>query len=248
MTKENNKTYRDSHSSEGYGQRYRRTYEKGYYHYQWIYLERPLIERLFKELVADGAKSYLDFACGTGRILGVAESFFNETTGVDVSESMLTEARNLCNRSSILKMDLTVDYLKETFDIITAFRFFLNAEAELRYEALKAIHSRLRDRGVFIVNIHCNKRSILGYIYRVRNRILKRNTANTEGYEEFKNLLQSNGFKIENVYWYSFLPRTGWYFEWLPKYFMKPVEKIWMKIPCLPKGIAQSFLCVCRKK
>lgn len=205
MTKEKNKTYRDSHSSEGYGQRYRRTYEKGYYHYQWIYLERPLIERLFKELVADGAKSYLDFACGTGRILSVAESFFNETTGVDVSESMLAEARSLCKRSMILNMDLTSDHLPDTFDVITAFRFFLNAEDELRSGALKAISGLLSERGVFLANIHVNRRSILGYVYRVRNRILKKTTANIEGYEEFENLLQSNGFKIENVYWYSFL-------------------------------------------
>ena len=247
MKAEVDSSYRQSHAGADYGQRYKRTYERGYYHYQWIYLEQPLLEMIFGDLRSAGALRYLDFACGTGRILRVAEDYFSQTTGVDISETMLDVARQTCTRSRIMNIDITLHDLDARFDVITAFRFFLNAEVELRKAAMRAIYAHLTDGGFFVTNIHVNKRSILGFVYRARNWTVGKIIANVEGYGEFRGLLETQGFVIEDVFWYGFLPRTGWHLEWLSKHFMKPVEAMWTRLAFLPKSVAQSFLCVCRK-
>jgi len=239
------KSYQYSHAADGYGNRYKRTYEKGYYYYQWIYLEKPLLQKIFRDLKSDGAESFLDFACGTGRILKLGQDYFEETTGVDVAETMLDVARKNCTQSHILNTDITVRPMAERYDIISAFRFFLNAEAELRHRVLHSLHDLLNPQGVLVTNIHVNSRSLLGLFYQARNRFSAL-TANTEGYPEFRALLDQHGFLIEKVYWYGFLPRTGWYFEWVPKYFMIPLESVYRMIPFL-KEYSQAFICVCRR-
>lgn len=64
-----NYTYRNSHSSPEYGERYARTYSKGYYYEQWIKVERPLLRNILNQTIERGASNCLDFACGTGRFL-----------------------------------------------------------------------------------------------------------------------------------------------------------------------------------
>ena len=205
------------------------------------------MRRVLERLLDAGARSCLDFACGTGRILQVAESYFEETAGVDVSETMLDKARICCKRSVLHKLDITRAPLGAKFDVVTAFRFFLNAEQALRHDALDAIRGALVDRGVLVSNIHVNSKSTLGYAYRLRNYINRQNLGLTEGLPQHKALLESHGFEVEDVFWYSFLPRTGWWLPWIPKYFMQPVEYLCNALPFVPNDCAQSFLVVSRK-
>ena len=66
--------------------------------------------------------------------------------GVDVSEAML--ARACCPGNVRLQhIDMTRHFLGETFDVVTAFRFFLNAEPLLREQALQAIRNHLTEGG-----------------------------------------------------------------------------------------------------
>lgn len=241
------KAYRESHASEGYGEVYSKTYEKGYYAYQWRYLEKPLLEKVFSKIKDSGAKRYLDFACGTGRILSVGEKYFDETTGVDISGAMLKIAQKNCKKSLLIERDITKEPLVGTFDVITSFRFFLNAEKSLADIILDRLKENLSNDGVLVVNIHVNKSSPLGYAYRFRNALKGNKIANTMGYSEFKIDLENHGFSVEEVVWYSHLPRTGWYLEWVPKYLMIPVEKVFNKLFFLPKKMSQSFLLVCKK-
>lgn len=239
-------TYRTSHSSVGYGEHYDQTYQRGYYKYQWDYLELPLLVHVLKQEYNKGARSCLDFACGTGRILHVAEGVFSETTGVDVSESMVSLASERCQRSEIITQDITSAPLKKQFDVITAFRFFLNAEPELQKSVLSAIHENLAENGCLIANVHVNQSSILGRIYHLRNTMLRRTVANTLGFEEFRQILRDNKFQVEEVYWYSYWPRTGWKMERLAKWMLPATDKLWNQIKLLPRGLAQSFMVVCR--
>jgi len=248
MTEKPEKSYRESHATAGYGAIYSETYRKGYYLHQWNYLERPLIEKIFQKQKKAGAISYLDFACGTGRILEVAERFFDVTFGVDVSEPMLDIARKKCPASLLIKADLTKEkVITQKLDLITAFRFFLNAEDKLRSEVLTTLYDLLNARGTLIANIHVNNTSILGYAYRIRNYILRQKIANTLGYKEFYEILTRHGFSVEEVFWYSFLPRTGWRFDWLAKNYMPFVEKVCNHTFFLPNKMAQSFIVVCKK-
>lgn len=244
--REPSKSYRTSHASTAYGQRYRRTYERGYYRYQWEQIEKPILDRLFDEQRSRGARSILDFACGGGRILSVGEQCFETSCGVDVSGSMLAEARRVCRRSDLVLQDITMKPLDSTFDVVTAFRFFLNAEPELRKEALHAIRQALKPDGVLIANVHVNSRSILGHVYRLRNALRKRTIANTLSFKAFEDTLRENGFRIEKTVWYSFLPRTGSGLDYLAGFMMRPFERAW-RAAHLPQDMAQCFVCVCRK-
>lgn len=241
-------SYRKSHSSLGYGDHYSKTYEHGYYAQQWQQIEKPLLEQIFDALEKKDDIRYLDFACGTGRILTVAEKFFNNTTGVDISPEMLRVAKEVCKDSRLVQQDITKFPLQGEFDIITAFRFFLNAESALAHDVLSVFNKLLPERnGILILNIHVNRSSPLGMFYELRNKIKGTKTANTKSYREFRKILEDNNFEIEKVYWYSFLPRTGWYFDWIPKYMMLPIEKILQKVPFVSSA-AQCFLVQCRKK
>jgi len=241
-----NNSYRNSHTSKEYGTVYSRTYSEGYYYYQWKYLEQPLLRKIFLLVKGKCAGNYLDFACGTGRILKVAEDYFDKTMGVDVSESMLNIARDSCTKSEIVLADITQRNLPYSFDIVTSFRFFLNAEKSLKVEALAAIKKMLNPKGFFIANIHVNSDSPLGLIYRLRNIIFRKKIANTMSYEEFKRLLETQGFRVDAVYWYSYLPRTGWHFDWLPRYFMNFFDFIGNRLCLLPNKMAQSFIVIAR--
>ena len=126
------RTYRNSHSSEGYGKKYFQGYQKGYYFHQWENLEKPILQRILSDLSVNRVESALDFACGTGRILSVLEDYFSETIGVDVSYTMLEYARLMCPQSEIIHQDITVKPLDKTVGLVTAFRFFTNAEQSLQ--------------------------------------------------------------------------------------------------------------------
>lgn len=240
-------SYRSSHAGPGYGERYSNTYRQGYYHEQWNRLEKPLLQEVFGQLASGGISSCMDFACGTGRILSVAEGFFPRTVGVDVSEEMLKYARQTCQRSELHRRDIIEDPLSESFDMATAFRFFVNAEQQLRESALGAIARGLKPGGVLVANVHVNARSPLGAYYRLRNAVRRGSPVSTLGHTEFSRLLELNGFRVEKTYWYSYLPRVGWHLGWLSRAFMEPVERVARSLAFLSPGWAQSFLIVARK-
>jgi SAM-dependent methyltransferase len=129
--------------------------------------EQEILDRLIPSLFPNGIPRYLDFACGTGRISEVVRRYATESVGVDVSETMLAKARLRCPTMSFIRKDVTAEQLSlGQFDLITAFRFFGNAQDELRLSALRAIHTLLADDGYFILNNHRNPWSALALIGR----------------------------------------------------------------------------------
>lgn len=239
-------SYRTSHSSPGYGRHYDSLYDRGYELAQWTMLEVPLLRSLFRRLHDDGARRVLDFACGTGRILALEEELFPTTWGVDISEPMLEVARQRCPRSRLVHRDLTREPLAERFDVVTAFRFFLGAEPELRREALSAIAGLLDDGGLLVANIHVNASSPLGVAYRVANRIRPGWKRWVLGYPAFRRLVEEHGFRVEEVRHYSYLPRTGPWLTWLPALGLRPVEAVCTRLSFM-RWAAQSVLLVCRR-
>ncbi len=239
-------SYRDSHASDTYGYRYSNTYNKGYYFHQWKKIEEPILRKLLGDYSKEGKKTALDFACGTGRILHVLENYFQEPTGVDVSSSMLQHAHQKCLKSKVILQDITMEPLPVSVDLVTAFRFFLNAELPLKESALKAIHNVLNPSGVLVANVHVNASSILGMVYMMRNTIKNKKTANILSYNEFSQLLECSGFSIDKTIWYSYLPRPGWWAGYLCGKVMQPFENVCKRIK-IPKQFAQCFI-VCAKK
>jgi SAM-dependent methyltransferase len=101
----------------------------------------------------------LDFASGTGRITAFLENHVDAVTGIEISEQMCTVARTKVRQARILCADILAPgaAVEGKYDLITAFRFFLNVEPALRLVALRALAGRLRDSDSLLVfNNHGN--------------------------------------------------------------------------------------------
>lgn len=237
--------YRKSHTVAGYGQRYSKTYTRGYYAAQWKEIEEPILRGLLEKYVAGRGFSCIDFACGTGRITSVVSAYCRSVTGVDVSQEMLSAAV-VPGNVTLANLDLTRSDLGEQFALATAFRFFLNAEDQLRREALAAISRHLLDDGLLICNIHMVASSPMGVIYRLGRRLLGWTTHNTMGESEFLALLKEAGFVPLEVVHYGYLPRPGRLLPDLCERLVNPVERLAKKLR-FPSALAQSFIVVSRK-
>ena len=243
-------SYRTSHSSSGYARQYDRTFSEGYYAIEWEQVERPLVKQVLACLAAQGAKRSLDFACGTGRILEVHVETFEDVVGVDISAEMLSHAHQSCPEALLVEADLTVTgVIDEVRDVqvCTAFRFFLNAEPQLRLDALKALHSCIVEGGYLVANFHLNPTSLIGVFYRIRNRLSGRTINNLMSLKEAKALLCAHGFEVEATHWYGLWPRFGWRCNALNHLLQSRIERIGMRIPFLRKH-AQTFLIVARRR
>lgn len=121
-------------------------------------LEEPVIEDIFTGLAP---KRVLDFAAGTGRITTVLERCLPacDIHGIDISEDMLAIARPQCSRATFHLADgrqALQQFGAETFDAISAFRFFPNADPALREDAAEQIARLVRPGGHVILNNHRN--------------------------------------------------------------------------------------------
>ena len=233
-------SYRFSHSGSGYSDKYRLTYQHGYYASHWKSVEKPLLCRQLQAARDAGCVTVLDFACGTGRIMSAASSVFESICGIDISEEMADKARKLNPKAKILApLDITLTPLQETFDVITSFRFFLNAEPALRSEVMTQFALMQNPGGVLILNIHVNSSSPLGLFYRTTNMLLGRKRASTAGLSEIKFLLVSHGYKVRSVVFYGYMPRLGNFFPALQEFLVPIVERFSI---VLPSFFAQSFM------
>lgn len=148
--------YRNSHTAEDKGI----SYDDNFLTHSWrAYLwERE--KKVLKTIIAnyEDKNTYLDFACGTGRIIEYVKQYFKVSVGVDISESMLEICRQRINDAQIINVDITRENIFENkkFDIITAFRFFPNAQKSLRKEVMIAISGILKENGIIIFNNHKN--------------------------------------------------------------------------------------------
>nr|WP_250888969.1 class I SAM-dependent methyltransferase [Mesorhizobium sp. dw_380] len=237
--------YRTSHCAPGYGAHYNKTHESGYYGALWEKVEKPLILGVLCPMGGADRKC-LDFACGTGRITNVAAGLFGEVVGVDISKSMLGCAQVPPN-VRLRHTDMTTEPLGEAFDVVTAFRFFLNAEDRLKSEALKAINEHLKADGRLVCNIHMNATSPIGLICRLLNRLFGRTVRNTLSAARFKELLTASGFLVEEIIPYGYLPRPGHLLPGACEALMEPVEKASRTLR-VPGQLAQHFLVVAKKR
>jgi SAM-dependent methyltransferase len=202
MTSE--KSFTESHKMEGKGAGYDGRYSNNPWRkFLWSQEQRAL--KNFIDTCLKGREIHLlDFACGTGRICEFFEPYVKTSVGVDVSPSMLEMARQKLKRTEIIEADITKDtaVLKgRKFNLITAFRFFLNAEPELRDAAMKALVPLLTEDGYFVFNNQRNRTSPL-----VRFKYLRgHNKRNFMPMHEMHELAHKFGLEIVRVYPIGFL-------------------------------------------
>lgn len=121
-----------------------------------------MLDEIVARRFGGGPFRALDFACGTGRILSYLEDRAREATGVDVSPTMLAVARRRVRTARIIEGDLTREDLlgDARFDLITCFRFFPNAQPELRAEVMDRLVAHLAPHGLLVFNNHQNHRGL----------------------------------------------------------------------------------------
>lgn len=151
--------YRDSHIERGgsYDEHLANEPLSRYMTYWETYYLRQIVPALYPNRVP----RYLDFACGTARMMQVVAPMAVEAVGVDISESMLSAAQAKLPHARFVRADLTREAIDlGLFDLITSFRFFGNAQQELREAVLQALSARLQPGGYLIINSHRNPRSL----------------------------------------------------------------------------------------
>ncbi len=150
-----------------------------------------------------GPVNYLDFACGTGRITCMVEHLVDSSTAVDVSESMIHEAKAKLKRTGIIHV-LEDDLLREErFQLITAFRFFVNAEPALRASAMNYLAGKLSMGWIFVFNIHQNSGSIhtrAGAVVRRVRRVEPDQTMNYWSVAAATQMLIDCGLRVRRLY------------------------------------------------
>lgn len=154
-------TYRDQFQDPTRAQDYaERQYAPGKYSDLLWRIEQSALDRVVSRMRTDHARiEHLDFACGTGRVVGHLAGQVDGSSGIDIAAPMLEYARKAAPSATIVHGDLTTDesLTPGPFDLVTAFRFILNAEPGLRVRAMRALVARLRDDSSLIVfNNHGN--------------------------------------------------------------------------------------------
>ena len=151
-------SYRDTHATQEAADNYLKNVYGPRTFDTWLWRHEKRALREIIEGCCSSRKNYLDFACGTGRIIETVAPLFENSTGVDVSAEMLKHARSKMSVPQLLELDLTTDDQSAPgpFDLITAFRFLVNAESDLRRAALKALRQRIATDGLLVVNNHSN--------------------------------------------------------------------------------------------
>ena len=191
-------------------------------------------------------KSLLDFACGTGRVLGYLQDRFERSVGVDVSETMLGQARQRVD-AEFITGDVTTGNVQLAFkpDHITAFRFFLNAQPDLRSSVLCWMHDNLADGGQLLCNFHLNPYSLVGLAMNTMKRMRQWETTPMLSVGEARTLLETHEFHVKGVigYGYLYYGRTS---TWAPIPMLLPIEHFMTRCRLSPR-IARNFLIVAEK-
>lgn len=200
-------SYRERFAEPGAGEMYEDSLARRVDAVLWQEIIRSDLQKILKKIRDSGAERYLDFACGTGRILMVSTALFDDVSAIDISPEMLSIARERNPGARLIVGDITEnpDLVKEIFDCITLFRFILNAEPGLRREVLQWLSGHLYSGGYLVGNIHMQVPSIGGWLCILRHKFLGRQV-NYISRQETADLLAEAGFRIESWKGYRILP------------------------------------------
>jgi len=229
--------YRLTHTRPGKGIKYHDKFRNNAHRAMVWALERQFLDDIVQKAFPCGKISHFDFACGTGRILKHLQKHTDLSVGVDLSEDMLGVAVKEIPQAELILADITRnDVLGDRkFDLITAFRFFPNAQPELRMEAMRVLVKHMRETGCIIFNNHLNSSSLLRRIHGISGQPMSQ--------AEVKKLAVSNGLKIVKVYHVGVFPANESN-TYLPGRVLLAVERIASRFQIL-RMYAQNLIYVC---
>ena len=200
-------SYRDSHVGENRGLQYDATHASKVDALIWDTFIKGLVAREAKACASGGGCRYLDFACGTGRVLKVGQPYFSDSLGVDISEDMLAVARHRVPAADFICADITRDRgaAAGEFDFVTIFRFILNAERSLSMDVLAWLAQHMPAGAVLVGNNHMNRFSFRGIATLISNALFG-TKLNHLSRGEVTRMLEESGFRVRKWSGYRVLP------------------------------------------
>lgn len=243
--------YRLSHMAPEKGTTYSKSFDDLPYRKMiWKWEQEKLSEIVDKYLGENTEVRYLDFACGTGRILGYLEDRVYEAIGVDLSESMINIARNKTKRSKLYIGDLTREHIftPGTFNLITAFRFFLNAQWKLKDEVMRQLANLLSSspHGYLVFNVHLNAGSSQEMLKRAYTKICGRPVKyNSLSISDVRRLTSAANLQIVAMYHFGIVPIRK-ESDRLPYQFMYQFEKFFSHFSFMQR-FSRYIIFVCKK-
>jgi len=148
-----------------------------------------------------------------------------------------------------MQVDLTSEKAElPPFALITAFRFFLNAEDELRAAVMVKLASLLDNGGALIFNNHMNKWSLHALLVRLYKFATfdKRKDFNALSNREVEALVRVAGLVVVKKYHYGFLPVLKEH-TWIPMTLIRGLERILSRVKIF-NGISTCVIYVCQRK
>jgi len=223
-------------------------------------LEHDILRDLFRRLRAsDPSTAYLDFACGTGRILEVFKDLIRAKVGVDTSPGQLAIAKAKVPDAELVHGNIVTDpdlLGGRRFDLITSFRLLLNLEPENRLPILRALRELLTADGHLIIDNHMNRYSILGLSALFAHKVLRvpkkplvpkggRGIISTMAESEMRKVLAAAGLRVEEVRRIFLLPgHKGLHL--LPTRWLVAVEAFLSRVP-VANRLSKNQIYVCRR-
>jgi len=180
--------------------------------WQW---QRPVVEQLLRDFRAQrpGPVRLLDFACGTGRVLAAVAPLVNQAVGVDISAGMAAVARTKCPGAEVRVGNILTEPAllpEKNFDVISCFRFVLNAEPDLRGRVLRRLRAALAADGQLLVNVHGNAHSLRhpAIAWKRRRTAAPDAMLNEMTPGEAREMLHAAGFIVVRQFGFGILPPT----------------------------------------
>ena len=223
-------------------------------------LESVILRDLFRRLrSSDPNTAYLDYACGTGRIIAVFKDLIRHKVGVDTSAGQLAAAQTKVPDAELIEGNVVAKPALlggRQFNFITSFRLLLNLEPENRAPILRALRDLLTPDGYLIVDNHMNRYSVLGLTALFAHKVLRvprkplvppgrRGIISTMSESEMRRVLGEAGLEVVEVQRIFILPGHG-RLQLLPTSWLVPLEAGISRVPLL-RRLSKNQIYVCRR-
>ena len=240
-------TYKARFQNAGAAQHYdEAVYARGSHDSHLNVIEERILMQVVRQVSAGGRFRYMDFACGTGRILSIVAPHAEIAVGVDVSGDMLERAKRRVPFATTRRHDLLATRVVDEapFDLITAFRFFLNLEPASRDDYFKALAANLASRASLLVfNIHGNRDSIR-HLARYRYRRVPA-PMNEMSSRDVETALDRAGLEVVQRWGVGVLPRSLYTTSMAPV--AGAVDRLLFSSGVF-EGMSQNLIYACRRR